>query len=80
VQVVNYFTGPEPLIIFERPDVDEPQIRDINVALKIYNDCVKTYTDLVTAETRDYQDIDVYKSRIGYELTCPKCCATCKWC
>lgn len=80
VQVVNYFYGPEPLIIFEAPDVDEPPIKDINVANKIYAECVKNYTMLVKAETRDFQDIDVYKERIQYRETCPECCATCRWC
>ena len=80
VQVVNYFYGPEPLIIFEAPDVDQPPIKDINIANKIYADCVRNYTALVKAETRDFQDIDVYKERIEYRETCPECCATCRWC
>lgn len=80
IQVVNYFTGPEPLIIFEAPDLDEPVITDLKVATKIYNDCVQNYTALVKAETRDLQDIDVYKEKIEYKEICPECCATCKWC
>lgn len=80
IQVVNYFYGPEPLIIFETPNVDEPPITDINVATKIYNDCVQNYTKLVKAETRDFQDIDIYKEKIGYKETQPECCMTCRWC
>ena len=80
VQVVNYFYGPEPLIIFEAPEEDDPPIKDVKVATAIYEQCVKNYSSLVKAETRDFQDIDIYKEKIGYRETCPECCMTCKWC
>lgn len=87
IQVINYFSAPEPIVIYTRPntsDVDpskrEPPITDYNKALEIYNLCVKNYTNIVKAETRDFQDIDVYKDKIDYHMTTAKCCGTCKWC
>lgn len=50
-----------------------------NKAIGFFDECVRKYTSLVNAEQRDFQDIEVYKTKIGYRLTCPKCCATCKW-
>ena len=80
IQVINFFSAPDPLIILTRPNNDEQPIDNYREALQIYNDCVKNYTNLVKAETRDFQDIDIYKTKIDYKITEAKCCGTCKWC
>lgn len=79
VQVTNCFTAPDPLIIVTIPEEGKPPLTDYNIALKIFNECVENYTSLVKAETRDFQDIDVFKTRIDYKVTCPECCETCKF-
>jgi hypothetical protein len=79
IQVILYFGVPSPLTILERPEQTEAAIYDYNYAIKIYCDYVKSYTNLVKAETKDHQTIDIYKENIGYEKTNPKCCSTCKW-
>lgn len=79
IEVLNCFTAPEPLIIVSRPEDNEEPISDYGYALKLFNQYVDEYTSLVKAETRDYQDIEIYKDKFGYEETCPKCCETCKW-
>lgn len=80
MQVISYFGFPEPLVIAERPDDSEGEIYDFREATRLYRDYVKSYASLVDAETRDHQDIDVYKDSIDYKKTAPECCATCKWC
>ena len=83
IVVTNYFTSPdkEPLVIMTVPEEGSSEtITDYDEAVGIYNDLVKKYAALVKAETRDMQDIDIFKEKIGYEITCPKCCATCKYC
>ena len=50
------------------------------IAKCAFRECVVEYVSLVKAETRDFQDINVYKDRIQYGVTKPNCCATCKWC
>lgn len=80
IQVINYFGIPEPIIIVDRPEYDERPIHDYKYAISIYNEYVKSYSNLVKAENRDHQDIDVYKENIGYKKTLPECCSTCKWC
>lgn len=79
IEVLNCFATSEPLIIVSRPADNEDPIVDYDYALKLFNSYVEQYKNLVKAETRDIQDIEVYKEKIGYELTCPKCCETCKW-
>lgn len=79
VQVVNYFSTYEPLIIVTKPELGESLIFDYDYALKIYCDYIKSYTALVRAETRDLQDISNYAEKLEYHLTCPQCCITCKW-
>lgn len=80
VQVVNQFSTTEPLIILTIPEKGSDEvIFDYNIANEIYKDCIKQYTSLVKAETRDFQDIDIYKEQLNYHLTTPKCCKTCKW-
>ena len=80
VQVVNNFSTTEPLIILTIPEKGSDEvIFDYAIADNIYKDCIKQYTSLVKAETRDFQDIDIYKEQLDYEITCPKCCKTCKW-
>ena len=46
----------------------------------IFDVCVKKYNDLVKAETSDFTAMDIYKSRIGYDVVKPDCCMFCKWC
>lgn len=79
VQVTNYFSAPEPLVILVLPEDGKPPLTDYGVALKMFNECVENYKQLVKAETRDFQDIDVFKERINYKVTCPECCETCKF-
>ena len=74
VQVINFHYAPDPLVILTK------QTEVYGFALSFYDECVRNYTNLIKAETRDFQDISIYKDKIGYKLTCPKCCATCLWC
>ena len=81
ITVANYFSAPDPLIILTIPERGSGQIiTDLHEAEKIYHDCVARYTALVKAETRDFQDIDIYKDSISYKVVTPKCCGTCHWC
>lgn len=70
----------DPIIIVDRPTSCEPPIHDYDYALKLYDDYVRTYTQLIKAETKDFQDIELYKEQIGYKIIAPSCCLTCKWC
>lgn len=47
---------------------------------KVFSICVQRYDSLVRAETKDFNDIDIYADKIGYEKTKPECCAFCRWC
>lgn len=81
ITVVNNFSALDPFIILTIPEKDSLNvITDYREALKIYHDCIKQYVTLVKAETKDFQDINVFEAQTGYKLTTPKCCATCKWC
>lgn len=79
IQVINYTIDQDPIVIFERPEVDQSPITNYDDALAIYNECIDTYVTLINAETRGVQAIDVLKEKIEYELTVPECCGTCKW-
>lgn len=79
VLVVNCSYDDNELVILQKPEDGEPPIFDYNYALRFYNECIKKYSDLVKAEVKDFQDISIYKDKIGYEVTCPECCMTCKW-
>lgn len=79
IQVINCFSAPENLILVQKPGFNEPIISNYEHALSIYLGYIKTYTALVSAETRDLQDISINGDKIGYQITCPKCCMTCKW-
>lgn len=79
VEVVNCFSAPNPLVIVSRPTYGEEAINTAEEAQRIFDNYVAEYTGLVRAETRDFQDICSYKETIGYEMTKPECCATCKW-
>lgn len=78
IEVVNCFSAPDPLVVVHRPQDDE-LIRTYDEALEIFQQYVEAYTSLIKAETKDLQDISVYKDTIQYEETCPECCATCKY-
>lgn len=80
IQVVAYFQYKEPLVIVQVPQFGQHRIYDYDCALKMYNDYVSNYTYLIKAETKDFQDISLYKEQIGYKMIMPKCCYTCKWC
>lgn len=80
IQVVNCFYGEEHLIILTVPEEGEAELTDYGKAVAIYQHYVKVYTSLVKAETRDLQDMDIYSIKVNYHHTCPKCCATCRWC
>ena len=79
VVVVNCQWDGAELQILQKPEDGEPPMFDYSYALSFYNECVKKYSDLVKAEVKDFQDISIYKEKIGYEVTCPACCMTCKW-
>lgn len=79
VVVVNCSYDGNMLQILQKPEDGEPPMFDYNQAICFYDDCVKKYSDLVKAEVKDFQDISIYKDKIGYEVTCPACCMTCKW-
>lgn len=78
VEVVNCFSAPNPLVVVHRPQDDE-LIRTYDEAFEIFQKYVEAYTCLIKAETKDLQDISVYKDTINYKETCPECCATCKY-
>lgn len=82
VQVLNCFSAAGELVVVERPDPvsGEAPIRDGAIAEKLFREYVRAYTSLVKAETRDFQDIEVARERVGYQNVQPECCATCKWC
>ena len=48
-------------------------------AVRFFREMVSRYSALVKAETRDYQDINIYAGKTGYHKICPDCCAVCKW-
>ena len=79
VEVVNCFSAPNPLVIVHRPSPGEEAINTAEAAQQIFDSYVTAYTNLVKAETKDFQDICTYKEEIGYTMTKPECCATCKW-
>lgn len=87
IEVVNYtvkdpVTGEiTPLIILTIPDAGSVKpLTDFKKAMKIYDDCVQKYTSLVKASTRELQDIDVFKDKIGYKCASSlSCCATCEF-
>lgn len=74
VQVINFHYAPDPLVILTKQTVV------YGYALSYFDECVRNYTNLVKAETRDFQDMGLYKDKVGYKITCPRCCATCMWC
>ncbi len=78
VEVVNCFLAPNPLVIAHRPNPDE-KITSYEVAIDIFKQYAFAYARLIQADTKDLQDISVYKDTIGYEVTCPECCGTCKF-
>lgn len=79
IEVVNCFSAPDPLVIVHRPEPEEAAINTAADAKKLFDSYVLAYENLIKAETKDFQDISTYKEGIGYELTKPACCATCKW-
>lgn len=81
VIVVAYIYGSiHGVKILEIPGPDEKPCSDYGWIQKQFDKCVQNYSMLVRAETRDFQDISVYKEKIGYEKIHPKCCATCRFC
>ena len=79
ITIVNLFSTDNPLIIDHFPHHDELPIYNYEEALKIYNKCIKRYSALVKAETKNIQDIDLFKESINYRIIQAKCCATCKF-
>lgn len=78
IEVVNCFLAPNPLVIAHKPDPDE-KITSYEDAICIFKQYAFAYARLIQADTKDLQDISVYKDTIGYEMTCPECCGTCKF-
>lgn len=71
VDVVSYCYGTEPLILVSK------FFEDYRGAIAFFKQNVAIYSDLVKVETRHYQDIEIYKDKIGYKVA--DCCATCQW-
>lgn len=44
-----------------------------------FQTCVQRYSSLIDAEMKDFNDIDIYKEKIHYEVLHPDCCQFCKW-
>lgn len=65
-----------PMLVI--PSIDEYE-KDYDKIMHQFNVCVERYNSLVVAETKDFNDIDIYAKNIGYENTQPECCAFCKW-
>jgi len=80
IKVISYFYGDEGIQVV--PASGEPPIVifDYDEAFKRYTKYVIDYKALLKAQTRDIQDIDIYREKIDYQDTCPRCCATCRWC
>lgn len=82
IDVFNCMVDPEYNIIKEIPDPTDPcskPIHDYEKAISCYNQQVQFYTSLVKAETRDFQDIDIFKDKIDYKIADLSCCATCEF-
>lgn len=61
------------------PDYEQFEY-DYCVVQKEFDRLVKKYSTLIEAEMCDFSDMSVYRERINYTMTQPKCCGTCKWC
>ena len=80
ITVVDLFTADgEPIEILTIPEYGKPDITDYNEAIKLFTKYVQLYENLIRAETRDCQSIEVFKEKFEYEVTCPECCDTCKF-
>ena len=55
-------------LILEIPGRDEYEL-DPHKAEYAFKVCVERYNSLVKAETKDFNDIDIYAEKIGYEKT-----------
>ena len=53
---------------------------DYKRAMESFETCVQRYSSLVNAETKDFNNIEIYKDRIDYRVQKPDCCANCRWC
>jgi hypothetical protein len=73
VTVVSYCYGEEPIELVNR------SFDDFGHAKKFYEQMKTQYAAVVTAETKDYEDIGIYARKTGYCIIKPDCCATCKW-
>lgn len=78
IQVLNCFQQQQPITIVSVPSEGEC-ILSFQEAEKIYIEYVQLYTNLVKAMSGDLQNMDIYAQNIGYKVTTPTCCATCKW-
>lgn len=80
IYVENCFYADGPLTIVSVPESEDDLLTVLEEATRLYEMYKTNYVNLVRAETRDLQKIDVFKSKIGYKQQTFKCCATCKWC
>lgn len=71
VKVESHYGKVEPLTIYSE-DFDCEA-----AAKKDFDKNVAMYSDLVSAETKHWQDISIYAERIGYRKIDPDCCGNC---
>lgn len=73
ITVDSFCYGPGPVTILKE------YRRHFGEAYAFYLKCIDEYKHLALAETRDFQDIEIYADKIGYHKVDPKCCRNCKW-
>jgi hypothetical protein len=73
VAVISYCYSQSPQLV-----VNE-QYAGYEDAVKAFSKNVNAYTDIVKAETKNWQDISIYADKIGYKTINPDCCANCKY-
>lgn len=77
VRVINCLsTQPQPMSTFPE---NNGWSDDYHYVLKMFHICVQRYDSLVKAETQDFDNVDLYASKVGYKVICPCCCLFCKW-
>lgn len=69
----NDLTSDVPTILSARDFID------YDIALREFNKQCDVYTQLVKAETKGWQDIRLYKSKINCHKIDPDCCANCEF-
>lgn len=73
ITVDSFFYGPSPVTILKE------YRKHFSEAYAFYKKCIDEYKHLALAETRNFQDIEIYADKIKYHIIDPECCKNCKW-